>query len=163
MEKNWSKNCCNRAGRIEGLSETRYLLDTSAVLTFLEDEEGAERVEILLRAEEILLPYLVLLEVYYITLQEKTEDVADRRYALLKQLPATILWEVDEPTLLTAGRFKAYHRLSLADAIIAAHAQRHRAVLVHKDPELEALAEFFAQEVLPYKGKIIPRTTQSNF
>ena len=133
------------------MSEHTYLLDTSAVLTFLEDEDGAERVENLLRREEIILPYLVLLETYYITLQEQPEDVADKRYALLKQLPATILWEVDEPTMLTAGRFKAYHRLSLADAIIAAFAQRQGAVLVHKDPELEALTEFVEQEVLPYK------------
>jgi len=133
------------------LSESKYLLDTSAVLTFLEDEDGAERVESLLRQEEIILPYLVLLETYYITLQEEPEDVADKRYALLKQLPATILWEVDEPTLLIAGRFKAYHRLSLADAIIAAFAQRQVAILVHKDPELEALTEFVQQEVLPYK------------
>jgi len=133
------------------LSESKYLLDTSAILTFLEDEEGAERVESLLRQEEILLPYLVLLETYYITLQEQTEDVADRRYALLKQLPTTILWEVDEPTLLTASRFKAYHRLSLADAIIAAFAQRQGAILLHKDPELEALTEIVEQEILPYK------------
>jgi predicted nucleic acid-binding protein len=133
------------------LSELRYLLDTSAVLTFLEDEDGAERVETLLRQEEIILPYLVLLETYYITLQEQTEDVADKRYALLKQLPATILWDVDEPTLLTAGRFKANHRLSLVDAIIAAFAKRQGAILVHKDPELETLAESVEQEFLPYK------------
>jgi hypothetical protein len=56
------------AGRIDNLSESKYLLDTSAILTLLEDEEGAERVEILLRQEQILLPYLVLLETYYITL-----------------------------------------------------------------------------------------------
>jgi predicted nucleic acid-binding protein len=133
------------------LSKSKYLLDTSAVLTFLEDEDGAGRVESLLRQEEIIIPYLVLLETYYITLQEQPEDVADKRYALLKQLPATILWEVDEPTLLIAGRFKAYHRLSLADAIIAAFAQRQGAILVHKDPELESLTEFVQQEVLPYK------------
>ena len=133
------------------MSESKYLLDTSAVLTFLEDEDGAGRVESLLRQEEIILPYLVLLETYYITLQEQPEDVADKRYALLKQLPATILWEVDEPILLTAGRFKAFHRLSLADAIIAAFAQKQGAILVHKDPELEALAESIQQEVLPYK------------
>ena len=133
------------------MGESKFLLDTSAVLTFLEDEAGAERVEKLLRQEQILLPYLVLLETYYITLQEQPEDVADKRYALLKQLPATILWEMDEPTLLTAGRFKAQYRLSLADAIIAAYALRLGAILVHKDPELEALVETVEQELLPYK------------
>lgn len=128
-----------------------YLLDTSAVLAFLEDEAGADRVETILRQEHIILPFCVLLETYYITLKEQPEDVADKRYALLKQLPATILWEIDEPTLLTAGRFKAQHRLSLADAIIAAFALRQGAILVHKDPELEALVGTVAQEMLPYK------------
>lgn len=128
-----------------------YLLDTSAVLTFLEDEAGADRVETILRQGRLILPFCVLLETYYITLKEQPEDVADKRYALLKQLPATILWEIDEPTLLTAGRFKAQHRLSLADAIIAAFALRQGAILVHKDPELEALAGTVAQEMLPYK------------
>ena len=133
------------------MSNALYLLDTSAILTFLEDEDGAERVEAILRQEQIVLPYCVLLEAYYVTLQEQTEDVADRRYALLKQLPATILWEMDEPTLLTAARFKAQHRLSLADAIIAAFALRQDAILVHKDPELEALTGTVEQEILPYK------------
>jgi len=133
------------------MSEDRHLLDTSAILTLLEDEEGAERVEALLREGQVFLPFLVLLETYYITLQERSEAVADRRYALLKQLPATFLWSVDEPTLLTAARFKARHRLSLADALIAAFAVQQGAILVHKDPEFEALAELVRQEALPYK------------
>ncbi len=133
------------------MSESPYLLDTSAILTLLEDEDGAQRVETLLRQEDILLPFVVLLETYYITLQEQTEDVADKRYALLKQLPGDILWQVDEPTLLIAGRLKAAHHLSLADALIAAFAMRHQAILVHKDPEMAVLAEFVQLETLPYK------------
>lgn len=136
------------------MSKPIYLLDTSAILTLLEDEAGAQRIETLLRREEILLPFLALLETYYITLREQSEDVADKRYALLKQLPATILWDVDEPTLLTAGRLKASHRLSLADALIAAFAVRHRAVLVHKDPELAALSNLVQVETLPYKKQL---------
>ena len=133
------------------MSKPKYLLDTSAILALLEDEEGAERVETLLRKEEILLPFLVLLETYYITLQGQTEDVADQRYALLKQLPVTFLSNTDEPTLLTAARFKARFRISLTDALMAAFAVRQEAILVHKDPELEALAETVQQEILPYK------------
>lgn len=133
------------------MNTSPYLLDTSAILTLLEDEEGAQRVESLLRKEEILLPFLALLETYYITLQEQSEDVADLRYALLKQLPATILWTMDEPTLLAAGRLKAYYRVSLADALIAAFAIRHHAILVHKDPEMSLLAETVQLETLPYK------------
>lgn len=133
------------------MSKPTYMLDTSAIMTLLEDEEGAARVEDILRHEEALLPFLTLLETYYITLQEQPMDVADKRHALLKQLPATILWNVDEPVLLTAGRLKAAHHLSLADSLIAAFAVRHQAILVHKDPEFDALSEIVLMETLPYK------------
>ncbi len=131
--------------------ETKYLLDTSAVLTLLEDEAGAERVEEIIKSENAIVPFLVLLEAYYISLQEVGEAVADRRYALLKQLPVKFIAEVSEPVLLTAARFKAQHHLSLADALIAAFAARNRAVLVHKDPEFESLSPWVKQEPLPYK------------
>lgn len=129
-----------------------YVLDSSALLALIEDEDGADRVESILREEKVLLPSLALLEVHYITRQERGQGEADRRYALLKQLPCEILWQLDEPTLLTASRFKAGHRLSLADAIIAAFAQRQKATLVHKDPEYEALVDEVELEALPYKS-----------
>jgi len=130
----------------------RFLLDTSALLTLIEDEAGAERVEQVLTQGEVWLPWLVLLEATYITRQEQDEAEANHRYALMKQLPAIIMWEMDEPTLLTAARIKADHRLSLADAIIAAFAIQRNAVLVHKDPEFEALAGQMLLEALPYKA-----------
>ena len=83
------------------MSADRYLLDTSAILTLMEDEDGADR--------------------------------------------------VDEPTLLTTARLKARFRVSFADALIAAFAVRSSAVLVHKDPEFEVLADQVPQEPLPYK------------
>ena len=132
-------------------SEDVYLLDTSAWFSFMEDEEGAEEVERILKKAHVLLPFIVLLEVYYISLWEKGEDIADKRYALLMSLGAETLWDVDEPTLLTAGRFKALYRLSLADALIAALAKRKGAILVHKDPEYEVLSKEVRQVVLPYK------------
>jgi predicted nucleic acid-binding protein len=131
----------------------RYLLDTSALLTLIENEDGADRVESILRERDALLPCLALLEVHYITRQERGQGEADRRYSLLKDLPCEILWHFDEPVLLTAARFKASHRLSLADSIIAAFAQRQNAILVHKDPEYEALAEVVELEALPYKTR----------
>jgi uncharacterized protein len=128
-----------------------FVLDTSALLTLIEDEQGAERVDQVLRTEQVWIPWIVLLEVNYISRQERGEAEADRRYALMKQLPVTILWDMDEPTLLTAARFKASHRLSLADAIIAACALQVNAVVLHKDPEYEALAGQLPSEALPCK------------
>ncbi|MBI5441222.1 MAG: PIN domain-containing protein [Deltaproteobacteria bacterium] len=131
----------------------RYLLDTSAVLTLIEDEAGADRVqEVLESGHSVFVPWPVLLEATYITRQERGEAEAHRRYALLRELGATILWEVDETLVLTAARLKAEHRISLADAIIASYAVQSRAVLVHKDPEYEPLSDALRLETLPYKG-----------
>jgi predicted nucleic acid-binding protein len=101
--------------------------------------------------QDSLLPWTVILEVVYITYRERGEAEADYRYALLKQLPATILWEIDEPVLLTAAQIKAGFRVSLADAIIAAYTHQHKATLIHKDPEFESLAAIIHLEALPYK------------
>jgi ribonuclease VapC len=53
---------------------------------------------------------------------------------------------------LTAAQFKAEHRLSLADSLIAAFSHRYEATLLHKDPEFEALADRVNLEALPYKS-----------
>lgn len=134
------------------MNSEHYLLDTSAMLTLIEDEAGADQVEYVLTQGHAILSWLVLLETYYVTYQEQGQAEANRRYALMKQLPVKFLWEVDEPIVLTAGRLKATQRISLADAIIAAFAIQHNAVLLHKDPEFETLADQVKLESLPYKG-----------
>jgi predicted nucleic acid-binding protein len=128
-----------------------YLLDTSAIMALMEDELGADRVEQMLRQSDVIIPFPVLLETYYVSLQEQSEAVADERYALLRHLSVKEIWSVDEPTLLTAARLKARFRVSFADALIAAFALRSDAILVHKDPEFEVLADHVRQELLPYK------------
>ncbi|MCG8349815.1 MAG: PIN domain-containing protein [Chloroflexales bacterium] len=133
------------------MSETHYLLDTSALLTLIEDEAGAARVEEVLRTQSAIITWMSLLEVTYITQQERGVAEAEYRYALLKALPVTLLWQVEEATLLTAVRLKAVHRLSLADTLIAAYAMQMKATLLHKDPEFEALTEQVDLEALPYK------------
>jgi predicted nucleic acid-binding protein len=137
------------------VSHELYMLDTSAIFTLIEDEAGADRVDALLRSQEIFLPWIVLLEVTYISRQELGEAEADHRLAHLKRLPLTILWEADEPILLTGARLKATFHLSLADAIIAAYAIRLDATLVHKDPEYDALAGQVKLESLPYKASAL--------
>lgn len=63
------------------------------------------------------------------------------------------LTEVPEPVLLAAARFKALHRISFADSLVAAFAHRHGAVLLHKDPELEAPGDELSLEALPDKAR----------
>ena len=133
----------------------RFLLDTSAVLALTDREEGAETVEALLeRAASaecaIEICAASLMELYYISLQEGSEDEAARLVAAVKSWPVTWIYP-DEKALMLAGRIKAYQRLSFADALIAAVAKLRGATLVHKDPELNALAGELPLLRLPYK------------
>src|SRR5437764_8192208 len=59
----------------------RYLLDTSAVLAFTDQEDGFEKVEKLLEwatsgETEVVACAVTLMELYYITLQEQGDDQA---------------------------------------------------------------------------------------
>ena len=129
-----------------------FLPDTSAILTMMDSEEGADLVEDIMRTREVLLPALVLFEVYYKSIQYHGVETAELRYATLRSIRATHVSELTEPVLLKGGEFKANYQISLADSIIAAYAFVHNATLVHKDPEFEALT-MVNQVKLPYKLK----------
>lgn len=133
------------------MAEQSFVLDTSAILAFIEKEEGAERVRDILLKQNVILPWITILEVVYISQRELGEEEAVTRYALIKKLDATIIWDADEAFLLNAARIKATHSLSLADAVVAAIAAQHKATLVHKDPEFEPLNDVLDMEILPYK------------
>ena len=128
-----------------------FVLDTSALMAFIEKEDGAERVRDILLNESIILPWLSILEIVYISQRELGEEEALTRYALLKKLNANIIWEADEALLLNAAQIKSTHNLSLADSVIAAIANQHNAILIHKDPEYEQLQGVVEMEILPYK------------
>jgi predicted nucleic acid-binding protein len=131
-----------------------FLLDTSALLAFIEKEDGAERVREVLLQQTIIIPWLSILETVYISQRELGEEEALTRYALLKKLNAKIIWDADEALLLNAARIKSTHSLSLTDSVIAAIATQHNAILLHKDPEYEPLQDVIEMEILPYKNKL---------
>jgi len=124
------------------VSGERFVLDTSALLAFMTGEEGADTVEKILSSKEnsLFIPWAVLFEVYYVTKRKRGDKEADRRFVLIKELPAFILWHMEEPDVLTSARIKAQFGISFADSIIAATAFRQDAILVHKDPEYERLS-----------------------
>ena len=133
----------------------RYALDTSALLTLRDDEPGAERVaEVLhLAAKGKARCYgcfISLMEVLYRVWRD--EDEASGRLAYQQCLALPVEWVRDSETLLLmAAELKALYPLSLADAWVAACARMHGAVLMHKDPEFNALP--IEQEALPLKAK----------
>lgn len=132
-----------------------YLLDTSAIFVYTKAEEGSDTVEEILHLAKrgkynVYISFITLMETYYIAWQQKGEDAAKELIVLLKSLPLQIV-ESSERLILSAGRIKANHKLSVADSIIAATAIDKSATLVHKDPELEGISEYTKILKLPYK------------
>lgn len=138
------------SGKAEGRSG-RLALDTSALLTLFDGAPGRERVASALRDPQTILPWPTLVEAHYISLQRAGVQEATRRHALLTETAAEIAWEADEQLALTAARIKAAHRISLADAVIAAYAIRAGARLMHRDPDFE-LVPGLSTEPLPPVG-----------
>ena len=118
-----------------------FCLDTSAILALRDDEPGAERVAMLLDGPDPCFAcFITRMEVLYRVWKDEGERSGRLAYEQLQSLP--IQWvDQTEPLLLEASRIKALHRLSVADAWIAAAARLSRAILLHKDPEFGAIAE----------------------
>jgi predicted nucleic acid-binding protein len=130
-----------------------YLLDTSAILTLRDDENGAQTVADLLyqssnREARCLGCFMTQMEVFYRIWKDEGEVAGRLAYEMLHSLP--VEWVHESTDLIEqAARIKATHSLSLADAWIAASAWLNDAVLVHKDPEFSALE--VKQLSLPFK------------
>lgn len=133
----------------------RYLLDTSALLTFSGDEPGADAVGLLLakgrRGEaQLYMSFLNVMEAGYKAYQARGEDGLAALLASLQQLPVTRV-DVSDELIALAARMKGMYRLSLADAWVLAAAKQLDAVLVHKDPEFEQAAAEVRLQPLPYR------------
>ena len=132
-----------------------YVLDTSAWLAFIEDEDGADIVSDLLQKANagqiiILVSFMTFMEVYYITVQEHDATTAEVRIQLMNSLPVSRV-DSTEALGILAGQFKANYHLSVADDWIAALAKERSAMLVHKDPEFEQIETEITVLRLPYK------------
>jgi ribonuclease VapC len=123
----------------------RSLLDSFAVLSWLQDEPGAPVVAQLLAEakesrEQLLLHEVNLAEVHYLTIRRVGEDRARSIAAQLVRLPVQIVASTPE-ILWQAALLKAKHRLSLADAFAAATAILMDATIITGDPEFRAIGD----------------------
>jgi predicted nucleic acid-binding protein len=124
-----------------------YVLDASAVLDFVEDGPGAERMEWLFkeavhRNTRLLISVANWGEVFYHQWQQRGEEAARRTIAALTRLSLEIV-PVDLPQALKAGELKAVHKIPYVDCIAAALALQHRATLVTSDRDFEKLGRQF--------------------
>ena len=125
-------------------ARNNIVLDSFALIGYLENETFSDRIEkILKQAREgrslIYLHAIHLGEVYYITLREQGQDLADLAYARIRAFPLTYIEVIDEELLRTAARLKTRYPISYADAFAAAMAVIKTAFLLTGDPEFKAL------------------------
>jgi len=131
----------------------RYLLDTSALLTLRDDEDGADFVaELLYKAQDgkcrCFACFLSLMEVMYRVWKDEDEFAGRLAYEECQLLPVEWIHE-SQQLLEAATKIKATSKLSVVDAWIAASALQEGAILVHKDPEFITIE--CSQLELPYK------------
>ena len=115
-----------------------FVLDACSVIAFLKDEEGADKVEDLLRRAKkeefnLYMNRLNVLEIYYGVYREDGEEVAEETLSKIQKLPITIVNELSDSVFKEAGRLKANYKLSLADSVTAAEAKVRGAGLVTAD------------------------------
>jgi ribonuclease VapC len=119
------------------------VLDTNAINTYLEGEEGKDAVvSILEEAVEKDRPCLLSIinwgELLYIVERKKGWAGVSVLEADLSPLPIRII-PVDEAQVRQAAHYKAKYTMSYADAFAAALAKKHKARLVTGDPEFKPL------------------------
>ena len=137
------------------MAET-FVLDTSAFIALDEREPGAETVEAILSKAwlgeaEVHASFATLAELEYIRTREQDARQAMELLTFAKSQP--VKWHhTDDALCGDAAKLKAAHKLSFADAFVAVTAKRLDAVLVHKDPEFDALEGVIKLQSLPLKS-----------
>ena len=121
---------------VSAKAEVAYLLDTSAILAYLLNEPEAARVAAL--HKQAALPFVALAELYAALWLRFGQAKADEAVATIRTWQLPWLWPSEEVVLL-AGRWRAIHRLGLADGFIAALASFHQVTLVTKDSDFRLL------------------------
>jgi ribonuclease VapC len=132
-----------------------YVLDSYALLAYLNNEPGGKRVQEVLELSEehkcrLVMSLINLGEVLYITERARGLPAAQTVQALVECLPIELL-EVDRDLILEAAHIKAAHPLSYADAFAVAAATRDKAIILTGDPEYRAVEALVAVEWLVYR------------
>jgi predicted nucleic acid-binding protein len=129
-------------------------LDTSAVLTILNREDGLKVVMALLEKAKdrqviLYVSFMVLMELEYLLLRKISQEETMAILTLVRAWPVQVQESTEEWRHL-AAMVKSTTSLSVADAWIASLALLHHAELVHKDPEYEQVPDL-TMLALPYK------------
>lgn len=121
------------------------VLDSWAVIAYLEDEQAAEKVaDIISDAHEQGIPLLMTVinagEVWYIVARETSASDADASIKQLRDLGIEFV-DADWTLAKDAGHFKSKNKMSFADCFAAALAKKTKAHLATGDPEFKQVEQ----------------------
>jgi len=130
-----------------------YVLDSFALLAYLEDERGAAIVREVLEygkkhAGSVRLSIINLGECLYVIEREQGLDAAHKALAAVEQLPVEIAI-ADRKHTFAAAHIKAQYKVSFADAFAIALAQESAATVVTGDPEFKEVDKLVSVLWLP--------------
>lgn len=122
-----------------------YVLDAFALLAHFKNEPGARRLDALFEeasrtGKSLPVSAVNLGEVVYKTIRQFGLERAQEVLSDVQQLPIDII-DVDQQLALDAAAIKGVHRISYADCIAAALAQRLDATLVTGDDGFRQIAD----------------------
>ncbi|MFP3869851.1 MAG: type II toxin-antitoxin system VapC family toxin [Syntrophobacteria bacterium] len=132
--------------------KNKTILDSFALLAWIQDEQGAQLVEdLLLSAQEgrehLILNIINLGEIYYRLIRLENLTFAQDMLEKLKLLPLKV-YPCDNDLVLEASEIKAEFPIAYADAFIVATAQREKARIVTGDPDFCKVEHFVTIEWL---------------
>jgi len=137
----------------KGKNKHRYTLDTFAVLTYLKEEPGWQKVRDLLwdafkEKHALFLSTVNYGEIYYIIYRENGAALADQIMSYLRLWPVKLV-AANEDLALVAGRMKAENKISYADAYVIATALSKRTAIVTGDAEFKSVQDLIKIVWLP--------------
>jgi len=121
----------------------KLVLDSYALIAYLEGEEGADIVQQALEDSEkgkcqLLMSIVNWGEVYYSMHRAKGEKEAEECVSVIDQLPI-VLVEADREITHEASKFKAKHSIAFGDCFAAALAIQNECEVITGDKEFKKL------------------------
>ena|SRR6266542_2951905 len=121
----------------------RYVFDSYPLFVYLEKEPNWEEVSEIFKNAldnrcEIFMSAVNWGEVYYITQREGGAEKAELYRKIIDAFPIEII-HTDEEQVLSAARYKAFNKISYADAFAASLSELRKATLVTGDNEFRQI------------------------
>jgi len=123
----------------------RYVLDSYAMIAYLEDELGADRVaqvlnQLIKGKAKGFMSVVNWGEVYYNTMREQGVSEAEKVTLQLDKFPIQIV-DVNKELAYEAAKLKGEFRIAYADCFAVALSVKLTADLVTRDPDFKKLQE----------------------